>query len=60
LLRVNMGVEVCLRCIRTALRLEPDAARAGVALLASNMAYRHERWICTRCRRVDEVIRAVR
>lgn len=60
LLRTNMGFDVCLRCIRTALRLDPDAAQGGMALLASNTAYRHERWICARCRRVDEVIRAVR
>jgi hypothetical protein len=59
LLRANMGIEVCLRCICTTLKLDPDAAQAGMLLLASNTAYRHERWICARCRRTDDVIRAV-
>lgn len=60
LLRANVGVDVCVRCIRTALRLDADAAEAGMAVLASNTAYRHERWICARCRAVGDIIRAVR
>jgi len=59
LLRANRGLNFCCRCLSVTLTLGDDVVVAATARLARGGEFRHDYWVCFRCRRTGSVIGAL-
>jgi hypothetical protein len=59
LLRANRGVEFCGECLGAALGASSDLVGAALSLLAQSARFRKDRWLCFKCHRTGQVVRAI-
>ena len=58
LLQANRGVEFCGGCLGAALGASSDLVGAALSLLTPSARFREDQWLCFRCHRTGQVVRA--
>lgn len=59
LLQANRGVEFCGECLGAALGASSDLVGAALSLLTQSASFREDQWLCFRCHRTGQVVRAI-